>query len=96
MRNFKLFALGVLLGCGVFVACSGSTTAPPELPDPEMQDPPEANSLALVDAPHGQLPQNVTPTRYEVALTVDPSRERFDGHVNIALQVSAPTTQIWL
>lgn len=96
MRSFQLFALGVLLGCGVFVACSGSTTAPPEHADPERQDPPEVAALPLVDAPHGQLPENVTPTRYEVALTVDPSQERFEGHANIALQVSAPTTQIWL
>lgn len=96
MRNLNLFALGILLGCGVFVACSGSTSTPPVVPNHEVLDPPDDNSLALVDPPHGQLPENVTPTRYEVALTVDPSQERFDGQVNITLQVAAPTIQIWL
>jgi alanyl aminopeptidase len=68
----------------VLTACSG----PGEAPTPTAAD-------ELV-APVGRLGDNVVPTKYDVELTVDPSQTMFSGNVSIDVQISEPTSSIWL
>jgi hypothetical protein len=46
--------------------------------------------------PHGRLPDGVAPTRYRLALTIDPRASEFSGRADIDVTVGAPTTTIWL
>lgn len=45
---------------------------------------------------HGRLGDAVVPVRYDVTLDVDPAREAFAGHVEIALTAAPGTQRIWL
>jgi cytosol alanyl aminopeptidase len=48
-------------------------------------------------APPGfQLPNDVVPLKYNVQLSVDPSRDTFEGIVSIQLDIRKPTSVIWL
>ncbi len=47
-------------------------------------------------APLGQLPKEVEPQHYELALEIVPERERFSGTVAIHVRLAEPTDQIWL
>lgn len=55
-----------------------------------------ATGAAALEVPRGQLPEGVTPLRYRLELTVDPSRERFEGRVAIDLRFDARTEAFWL
>ncbi len=46
--------------------------------------------------PSGQLAKTVIPTHYDLALTVFPDQERFQGRVAIDVEIREPTTLIWL
>lgn len=46
--------------------------------------------------PQFSLPDGVTPLRYRLALSIDPSRDSFDGTVQIALDIRKPVSTIWL
>jgi aminopeptidase N len=54
--------------------------------------PPATNAMQATT----QLPRNVRPTRYVVAITPDAANLKFDGHVAIAIDVLQPTTSITL
>ncbi len=43
-----------------------------------------------------RLPRTVIPQTYRIDLTIVPDRERFAGHVEIDVQLAAPTEVIWL
>ena len=47
-------------------------------------------------APVGRLGDNVVPTKYDIELSIDPSQETFSGRVSIDVQISKPTSSIWL
>ena len=49
-----------------------------------------------VNIPTGQLPRIVTPQHYDLALTVLPDQERFQGKVTIHVDIRKPTSIIWL
>ena len=49
-----------------------------------------------MDAPEGRLGNEVVPTKYDIELTVDPSQALFSGSVTIYVQISEPTSTIWL
>src|SRR5262245_30111894 len=51
---------------------------------------------AAQDTPKGRLPDAATPTAYRLDLTLVPERERFDGHVEIDIQVKAATRSLFL
>lgn len=61
---------------------------------------PACQSLLFVqkqaEIPFGQLPHTVVPTHYDLALTVFPGQERFQGRVAIDVEIREPTTLIWL
>jgi aminopeptidase N len=46
--------------------------------------------------PHGRLPDDVTPTHYQLALAIDPRQPEFSGRTDIDVVVGAPTTMIWM
>ncbi len=47
-------------------------------------------------APRFNLPDDVAPKKYTVALTIDPSRSTFEGDVAIDLDVRKPFSVLWL
>jgi len=49
-----------------------------------------------MDAPAGRLGNNVVPTKYDLELTVDPSKASFSGRVSIDVQISEATSTLWL
>ena len=53
-------------------------------------------ALAEPAPPALRLPGEARPTRYEVDLTVDPTRTTFEGEVRIALTLAKPTSLLWL
>ncbi|MEM7606835.1 MAG: M1 family metallopeptidase [Myxococcota bacterium] len=81
--------LSVLLLAG----CGASNVQHPE---PLAPAPEDTTLPPLTEPPLGMLPENVEPTSYEVALTVDPRREQFEGDATIRVRVQADTQQIWL
>jgi cytosol alanyl aminopeptidase len=82
--------LAVLL-LGWVVACSHRPSAAPEA-SPGAEAPP----VAAAPLPALRLPGTVRPTGYTVQLTVDPSKPTLQGVVDIALELSAPTSVLWL
>jgi len=67
----------------LLTACSGPDNAPIE-------------SASELEAPVGRLDSNVVPLRYDIELTVDPSRASFSGRVSIDVSIKEPTSVIWL
>ncbi len=53
-------------------------------------------SPRLVQAARVQLPEDVTPLRYDLSLDVDPNQATFSGHTRIAINVNAATPNIVL
>src|SRR5262245_51067417 len=47
-------------------------------------------------APTFLLPDNVIPLKHTVELTIDPSRETFEGRMRIEVDLRAPITEIWV
>ena len=54
------------------------------------------SSVNAADAPKGQLPETVTPTHYNLHLTVLPEDQRFSGEVGIDVKLAQASTLIWL
>jgi alanyl aminopeptidase len=55
------------------------------------------HAVAAADAvPQGQLSRVVLPTHYQVRLTIDPTRARFSGHTEIAVQVTRNLDSLYL
>ncbi len=46
--------------------------------------------------PKLRLPQNVQPVRYEASLRLTPGQDKFNGHINLDLNVVETTPLIWL
>jgi alanyl aminopeptidase len=46
--------------------------------------------------PTGPLPRTVVPSEVAVQLTIDPTKARFSGHVDISVDVASPTSVIWM
>ncbi len=86
------------IGLAVLVsACSSSSTPRPTTLAPP-PDPIDAAAVAVPDPepPGLRLPGDVRPSRGELDLTLVPDRERFDGVARYALEVTRPTSAIWL
>jgi cytosol alanyl aminopeptidase len=81
-------ALGVLAGCG---AEAPVVTTPPPPVVLAAADRPDAPPATRDD---GRLPKLVRPIRYDVALDVDPRKERFHGEVLLALEVTQRTFHV--
>src|SRR5437016_6138162 len=46
--------------------------------------------------PTFQLPDAAIPRKHTVELTIDPSRETFEGRMRIDVELRAPVTEIWV
>ena len=56
-----------------------------------------AAPLWALDAPPGfRLPNDVTPQKYTVSLTVDPAKDTFEGTIEIAVQLQHKQQIVWL
>jgi alanyl aminopeptidase len=79
-----------LLAAGCF-GNNDLTRAPPAVPT-------EASAGDLAPAPlaSGRLPNTARPTRYELALVVDPQKERFAGDIGISVEIPQKTQAIVL
>lgn len=53
-------------------------------------------AFASEQIPSGQLPDNVTPTHYQLSLTIDPSRENFSGKARIDIKINEPSDFFYL
>jgi alanyl aminopeptidase len=53
-------------------------------------------TYAQIPAPAGQLDSTVRPLRYELNLSIDPSREVFAGETRIDVMLTEPLTEIWM
>ncbi len=85
MRQVAAFVTAlVALACARSAAPPHPVTAKPEL-TPFAAPPPGL-----------RLPPTARPLRYALHLSLDPSKERFEGEVRIALRVTAPTDVLWL
>jgi len=90
-RTWCLSAL-LFLACGARPEGSHpSTIAPAE----EEQTPAEVE-LPEEETPTGRLSQTVQPLRYRLALSVDPSQERFSGEAEVDVRWSEPRGWIYL
>ena len=52
--------------------------------------------FALPPPPAFLLPGDIIPTRHSIELTLDPSRETFDGSARIEVELSRPLSVIWM
>ena len=81
------------LGAAAFVAGCGAAEPAPVTIDPLL----EAEAPPAPDVPPtGQLPEGVTPERYEVELALDPVSDRFSGKVKIRVSLEASTSTLWM
>jgi alanyl aminopeptidase len=86
----KTLALSILL---LAFSCGGSVSTGPTIDQEETAEPFIA---AHEDPPLGKLPEDVSPKRYEVALRVVPSEERFSGIANVLVELEEPRNVIWM
>src|SRR5712692_7814124 len=47
-------------------------------------------------APAFLLPDDVVPRKHTVELTIDPSRDTFEGRMRIDVELRAPVTEVWV
>ena len=74
------------------MSCGPPTNNGPKLPttaSASVSQPPEA-------IPLGRLPADVRPLHYRLALTIVPSRARFDGTVSIDIELDKPRKAVWI
>jgi alanyl aminopeptidase len=88
-NRLRTFLCTVFLST-VLAACSGSDDAA----EPAATEPQTAGDE--MDAPVGRLGDNVAPTKYDIELSIDPSRETFSGRVSIDVQIREATSSIWM
>ena len=81
-----VFGLSFLLACST----TGSRPAAP----PSATLPPAVSDDA--QPPLGKLPAGVRPLGYALALEIDPTKERFSGTGEIAIELDSPHSVIWL
>jgi alanyl aminopeptidase len=83
-RWLTVAALGVALcGCTLFQPAQSAAPRP-------------AAAQAPLVVPTGQLPREVRPLGYSLELEIVPTRERFAGRAQIAVQIDRPTSIVWL
>ena len=58
--------------------------------------PPQQAAAPGAPPPSGKLPGGVTPTAYNLDLTILPHHDRFNGRTQIAISMTAPSAFFWL
>ncbi|MCK7598925.1 ERAP1-like C-terminal domain-containing protein [Microbulbifer sp. CAU 1566] len=75
---------------------AATESAPQDAAKAGMQPATEAGSSAEEQPPAGKLPDGVRPTAYRLDLNLDPRQDRFDGQVEIDIELDKPTDHIWM
>lgn len=88
-----LLALTLASCGGTTVESRPTTIAPAPDPEPEVEAP---TGLAEAEPPAGQLPTDIAPTHYDLALTIVPGEETFSGTTNIQVTLTEARRVIWL
>ncbi|MFP2932488.1 M1 family metallopeptidase, partial [Pyxidicoccus sp. 3LG] len=91
LRPAALAVVTLLSACG---ARQNTSTEPPAASTPAAQ--PAAATASQPTPPDLRLPTDVRPSSYTAELTLDPKVSAFQGVMDIALDVSKPTSVVWL
>lgn len=89
-RLGEIWKVALVVACGA--ACGGSPSGTNSGPKP----PAVATEPMPAPRADGRLPESVIPRSYDLALDVDPKRDRFSGTVRIDVDVPKPTSWIVL
>jgi alanyl aminopeptidase len=91
MTHRWLPLLALALACGGTPEGQRPTTV-------AVADPPDDGPILVAEgeAPTGKLPEGVTPLRYHLALTADPSEDTFAGVTDIRVRLDAAQQHVWL
>ncbi|MEP7044441.1 MAG: M1 family aminopeptidase [Dokdonella sp.] len=54
------------------------------------------SAAASAAVPTGKLPDDATPLRYALHLTIDPRKDRFDGEARIRVKLAKASDHVWL
>ncbi|WP_426755775.1 M1 family metallopeptidase [Myxococcus sp. Y35] len=91
----NLLRPAALAAVALLSACGARQNPPATAEPPSAQAAPQAVS-ATPQSPKLRLPTEVRPTGYTVELTLDPKVSAFQGVVDIDLDVTKPTSVVWL
>jgi cytosol alanyl aminopeptidase len=86
----------LVLALVLLAACAGSDAARPEPAHPMPAQAPTSAAAPAPPPPRLRLPDTARPVRNAATLTIVPSRDTFDGHMEIELEVRAPLPVLWL
>jgi alanyl aminopeptidase len=92
----RLFACLLLL-CAVLplAACDSGPQATPER-QKRQQPARAAIASTATDIPTGQLPEHVEPVHYKLDLSINPDQRRYEGTVEIEIDLKAPKREFFL
>ncbi|HET9622552.1 MAG TPA: M1 family metallopeptidase [Kofleriaceae bacterium] len=77
-------------------ACGSSAPPPTSAPAPSQPPAPPVNPPAAEPAPKLRLPADTKPTAEAIELHIDPTKPRFSGQVDLAIDLAQPRRVIWL
>lgn len=95
----RLGAIGLLLLSAFAAAsCDSSDSTGSTAPAPLTKTSAPVRSAGPIDRdiPLGQLPRNVEPVRYRLHLIINPDQLRYEGEVEIEIDLKAPKREIYL
>ncbi|MCP3143906.1 M1 family metallopeptidase [Pyxidicoccus xibeiensis] len=92
LRPAALAVVTLLSACG---ARQNASTEPPAASAPSTSQP-AASEASAPTPPELRLPTDVRPSGYVVELTLDPKVTAFQGVADINLDVSKPTSVVWM
>ncbi len=82
--------------CALLAPACAEPSPPPAAPPPRSAASTDASAPAPPAPPVLRLPATARPLRYDLDLTIVPSRETFTGTISIDLQIAEPTSVLWL
>ncbi|MFV8781000.1 M1 family aminopeptidase [Microbulbifer sp. SA54] len=97
MRQLALTS--ILAGLIVLSGCDTKNKSTPTVDKPAAETSADAVATTTENdgqPPAGKLPDGVRPRAYRLDLNLDPRQERFDGQVEIDIELDAPTDHIWM
>jgi cytosol alanyl aminopeptidase len=92
MRSTSSREIVMLAAVCVLAACVVQRRPVAHAPRAAVPSAQRAHAAAVLE----RLPSSVRPIRYSLELTIDPKAERFHGRVQIAVELLAPQTEIFL
>ncbi len=100
MKKFYLGGSALIGAAFMLAACGGGDKADTAIKDAgsAVKDAvSKAGTLVHTnDIPHAQLPDNVVPQEYRIAMRMDPDETGFSGTVEIDVNIQNATDKIWL